>query len=138
MKYILDLECDSFLDKVTKIHCIVMKDIETNQVFTDLDECLELYQQAELIIGHNVMAFDCKVIEKITGLKTEAELFDTLIASRLVWSHIKEYDYKNVHSGYPSKLVGRQSLEAWGYRLKLNKGTPPTEWDIFTPEMLEY
>ena len=138
MKYILDLECDNFLDKVTKIHCIVMKDIETNQVFTDLDECLELYQKAELIIGHNVMAFDCKVIEKITDIKTNAELFDTLIAARLVWSHIKEYDYKNIHCGFPSKLVGRQSLESWGYRLKLNKGTPPDQWDVFTEEMLEY
>ena len=30
MHYILDLECDNLLDKVTKIHCIVMKDINTN------------------------------------------------------------------------------------------------------------
>ncbi len=138
MKYILDLECDNFLDKVTKIHCIVMKDIETNEIYTDLDQCLDLYQKAELIIGHNVMAFDCKVIEKITNIKTQAELFDTLIAARLIWSHIKEYDYKNIHTGYPQKLVGRQSLEAWGYRLKLNKGKPPNEWDVFTEEMLEY
>jgi DNA polymerase I-like protein with 3'-5' exonuclease and polymerase domains len=138
MKYILDLECDNFLDKVTKIHCIVMKDIETNKIYTDLAECLDLYQKAELIIGHNVMAFDCKVIEKITNIKTQAELFDTLIAARLIWSHIKEYDYKNIHSGYPQKLVGRQSLEAWGYRLKLNKGKPPEQWDEFTEEMLEY
>ena len=35
MKYILDLECDNFLDKVTKIHCIVMKDIETNKIYTE-------------------------------------------------------------------------------------------------------
>lgn len=138
MKYILDLECDNFLDKVTKIHCIVMKDIETNKIYTDLNECLDLYQKAELIIGHNVMAFDCKVIEKITNIKTQAELFDTLIAARLIWSHIKEYDYKNVHTGYPQNLVGRQSLEAWGYRLKLNKGKPPEQWDEFTEEMLEY
>jgi len=138
MKYILDLECDNFLDKVSKIHCIVMKNIDTNEIYTDLDQCLDLYQKAELIIGHNVIAFDCKVIEKILDIKTKAKLFDTLVASRLVWSHIKEYDYKNIHSGYPSNLVGRQSLEAWGYRLKLNKGTPPDQWDVFTKEMLEY
>lgn len=138
MKYILDLECNNLLDEVTKIHCIVMKDIETNKIYTDLDECLNLYKNAELIIGHNVMAFDCKVIEKITNIKTQAELFDTLIAARLIWSHIKEYDYKNIHTGYPQKLVGRQSLEAWGHRLKLNKGTPPDKWDVFTEEMLEY
>ena len=29
MHYILDLECDNLLDKVTKIHCIVIKDINT-------------------------------------------------------------------------------------------------------------
>ena len=65
MKYILDLECDNFLYDVKKVHCIVMKDIETNKVYTDLDNCLKLYQKAELIIGHNVIAFDCRVIEKI-------------------------------------------------------------------------
>ena len=41
MIYILDLECDNLLDKVTKIHCIVMKDINTDEVFTDINTCIE-------------------------------------------------------------------------------------------------
>jgi len=138
MKYVLDLECDNFLYDVKRVHCIVMKDIETQKIYTDLDDCLKRYQKAELIIGHNVIAFDCKVIEKIYNIKTNAKLFDTLIAARLVWSHIREYDFKNIHTGYPKNLIGRQSLESWGHRLKLHKGTPPDKWDVFTPEMLKY
>lgn len=138
MKYILDLECNNFLDKVTKVHCIVMKEINTNQIFTNIDECLERYKTAETIIGHNIIAFDCKIIEKIYGVKTQAQLFDTLTASRLIWAHIKEYDFKNMHLGYPKHLIGRQSLEAWGHRLQLHKGEQPTDWNVYTPEMLEY
>ena len=46
MHYILDLECDNLLDKVTKIHCIVMKDINTNEIFNDIDTCLKKIKNA--------------------------------------------------------------------------------------------
>ena len=39
------------------------------------------------------------------------------------------------------KLYGRHSLEAWGYRLKCNKGDFGKHegcWDVYTPEMLSY
>ena len=48
MHYILDLECDNLLNKVTKIHCIVMKDINTNEVFTDLNVCIEKIKTAKM------------------------------------------------------------------------------------------
>tara|TARA_X000001036_G_scaffold401329_1_gene406361 strand:+ start:575 stop:2311 length:1737 start_codon:yes stop_codon:yes gene_type:complete len=138
MKYVLDLECNNFLDEVTEIHCIVMKDIETNQVFTDMQDCIEKYKSADTIIGHNIIAFDIKVIEKILNIKTNAKVFDTLVASRLVWSHIKEYDFKNAHAGFPKNMIGRHSLEAWGHRLGLHKGQQPLDWKVFTDEMLTY
>ena len=138
MNYILDLECDNLLDKVTKIHCIVMKDINTNEVFTDTNVCVEKIKEAKMLIGHNIIAFDIPVIKKILNIKTKAELFDTLVATRLIFAHIKEVDFKLMHNGFPKNLIGSQSLKAWGYRLKMHKGEKPQSWDTFTPEMLKY
>ena len=138
MNYILDLECDNLLDKVTKIHCIVMKDINTNEVFTDTNVCIEKIKEAKMLIGHNIIAFDMPVIKKILNIKTKAELFDTLVATRLIFAHIKEVDFKLMHNGFPKNLIGSQSLKAWGYRLKMHKGEKPQSWDTFTPEMLKY
>ena len=138
MHYILDLECDNLLNKVTKIHCIVMKDINTNEVFTDLNVCIEKIKTAKMLIGHNIIAFDIPVIEKILKIKTDAELFDTLVACRLIYAHIKEIDFKLMHNGFPKNLIGSQSLKAWGHRLKEHKGEKPQSWETFTPEMLIY
>ena len=138
MNYILDLECDNLLEKVTKIHCIVIKDINTNEVFTDLNTCIEKIKNAKMLIGHNIIAFDIPVIEKILKFRPKAELFDTLVATRLIYAHVKEIDFKLMHTGFPKNLIGSQSLKAWGYRLKMHKGEKPQSWDTFTPEMLEY
>ena len=72
MHYILDLECDNLLDKVTKIHCIVLKDINTNEFITDLDKAIEKIKDAKLIIGHNIVAFDMPVIKKVLNVETNA------------------------------------------------------------------
>ncbi|AXH71585.1 DNA polymerase [Pelagibacter phage HTVC200P] len=138
MIYILDLECDNLLDKVTKIHCIVMKDINTDEVFTDINTCIEKIKTAKMLIGHNIIAFDMPVIKKILNIQTKAELFDTLVATRLIYAHVKEVDFKLMHNGFPKNLIGSQSLKAWGYRLKMHKGEKPQSWDTFTPEMLKY
>ena len=42
---------------------------------------------------------------KSKGLKMKAKIFDTLVATRLIWSDIKEHDFKNVNKGYPTKLI---------------------------------
>ena len=32
MKYVFDIETDGFLNQATKVHCIVLKDIDTNEI----------------------------------------------------------------------------------------------------------
>ena len=39
---------------------------------------------------------------------------------------------------FPTKLIGRHSLEAWGHRIGKYKAHIETDWKTFTPEMLEY
>ena len=70
MKLVLDLETNGFLDKDDLvIHCIVCKEIETGEVYkytpNNLMDSLELLKKAEVIIGHNVLAFDIPVLKKV-------------------------------------------------------------------------
>jgi len=124
MKLIVDLEANGFLENLNCIHCIVVKDIETNKVYRynpdNLEEGLKLLKQAELLIGHNIQGYDIPALNKVFGFKCDSKLFDTLLCSRLIWTNRQEADYK--YKDLPPKLYGRHSLAAWGYRLGLRKG----------------
>tara|TARA_R110002110_G_scaffold171456_5_gene373916 strand:- start:544 stop:2148 length:1605 start_codon:yes stop_codon:yes gene_type:complete len=96
-------------------------------------------QGATLLIGHNIIAFDLPVVQKIyPDSKIKINAFDTLVATRLIWADIKERDFKMINKGFPTKLIGRHSLKAWGVRLGNNKQEIETDWSEFTDEMLEY
>ena len=139
-KYCFDIETDNLLEVCTKIHCIVLKDIDTEQVLTlSTDEAIDKLTNAELIIGHNIIKFDIPVLEKLYNFKTKAKVFDTLVATRLIWSDLMESDMKRVHTkDFPRKLVNKHSLKAWGVRLGNYKQEFETDWQEFTNEMLEY
>ena len=138
MRYCFDIETDGFLHEATQIHCIVLKDIDTGEVFVlRKDESLSKLEQAELIIGHNVIKFDLPVIKKFyPSFKTKAKIFDTLVATRLLYPDIKDNDFKRLN--FPKNCIGKHSLKAWGYRIGNYKDQIETDWKQFTPEMLEY
>lgn len=146
MALIFDLETDGLLDEVSKIHCLVMKDTETGKVShyvagTYINHGLERLMQADLIAGHNVIKYDLPVIQKLYPWFTidPTKVFDTLVATRLIWANIKDTD--NVllkQEKLPGKLFGSHSLAAWGYRLGNYKGDYSGGWETFSQEMLDY
>jgi len=94
MKIIFDTETNGFLSDVSKIHCIVIKDIDTQKVlsfkFDEIDKALEILNKADLLVGHNILKFDIPVIQKIyPNFKYTGEVLDTLIISRLIWTNLK-------------------------------------------------
>ena len=126
MKLIFDIETNGFLEECSVVHSIVIKDIETNQVFSyygdKIGRGLMLLNGANLLVGHNILA----------------EILDTLLVSRLIWTNQKELDFQKKE--LPLNLAGRHSLESWGYRLGLRKGefaktNDFTEW---SEEMQKY
>jgi DNA polymerase-1 len=139
MKLILDIETNGFLHVLDKIHCMVFRDIETQKVYSynpdQINEGLNLLKKATLIIGHSVMGFDLPAIEKVTGYKYEGEILDTLLCSRLIWSNQTEIDYEKKE--VPPKLIGKHSIESWGYRLGLRKGdfAQTATFDVWTQDM---
>lgn len=153
MALIFDLETDGLLDEVSKIHCLVHKNSILGEVrrFTDLmvyresegsiEDGLQELQQADLIVGHNIIKYDIPVIQKLYPWFTvdQSKVFDTLVATRLLYANVKDTDNKLLKEGtLPGKLFGSHSLAAWGHRMGNHKGDYKGGWEVFSQEMLDY
>ena len=142
MKLIIDLETNGLLENLDKIHCIVVKDIETNEVYKynpdNLNDGLELLKKATVLVGHNIQGFDIPALDKVFNYKFEGQIYDTLLVSRLIYTNLLDNDYK--FKELPPKLYGRHSLEAWGYRLGLRKGDYQEHSDFteYNQDMMDY
>ena len=139
-RIIFDIEADNFLDDVTVVHCIVLKNIDTKKVESyygdSLDLGVKILQQADMIVGHNIIKYDVPVLEKLYNFNYTGEVFDTIVATRLLYPDIKDTDFQR--KNFPTKLIGRHSLEAWGHRLGNYKSAFDEDFSQFTMSMLEY
>ena len=138
MRYVFDIETDGFIDVVTKMHCIVLKNIDTNEILKlpNYQALLKL-EEADLIIGHNIIKYDLPVIHKLfPSFSFKAKVFDTLVATRLLFPDVTEKDFQR--KDFPKDCIGRHSLKAWGNRIGTYKSQFESDFKIFTDEMLEY
>ena len=55
---------------------------------------MQLLGEAELIIGHNIIKYDIPVLQKLYGFYTEAKIFDTIVAARLMYPDIMDRDFR--------------------------------------------
>lgn len=151
-RYVFDCETNGFLNVLTTLHSLVLIDADTEEVFSchnhyaamyPIQHGLDLLSTASEIIGHNIIEFDIPAIQKVyPQWRTKAQVTDTLVCVRLIFSDVKDMDFKfrAKNPTFPAQLIGRHSLKAWGYRLKEFKGDfgETTDWDTWTPEMQDY
>lgn len=154
-RYVFDLESNGFLHKMDRIHCIVIEDFDSGEIFSyiptgfplagatgGIDEGVKKLESADMLIGHNIIGFDIQAIKKLyPKFSPKGELFDTLCMTRVIWSDIKNQDFALLKKGkITAKNIGKHSLESWGQRLGEYKGDygKTTDWAEFTPEMLSY
>ncbi|QDP54772.1 MAG: putative DNA polymerase [Prokaryotic dsDNA virus sp.] len=140
----IDIETDG-LDP-TIIHCICTIDGLGNQrryshEAGNLAQGLRALEEAECLIGHNIVAYDLQALLKVyPTFHTEAVLQDTLVCARLTWPHIRDLDFKR--KDFPKELIGSQSLKAWGVRLgfpKYDYGDDlENPWEKWSQEMEDY
>lgn len=141
---VFDLETDGLLDVCTTVHVMVVRCRSTGQrrVFRahQMQEGLSYLDTFDLLAGHNIIKFDIPVLTKLYGYtRPWATLRDTMVLSRLIWADIWEEDQKLVKKGrMPSTMIGRYSLEAWGYRLGNYKGDYKGPWTHWSQEMEDY
>jgi len=130
---IFDIECNGFLDTVTKVHCVAVMDEAGGEVRsfggkTDekIRNLLTHLEDAPVLIGHNIIEFDIPVLKKVyPSFNPKGALWDTLLDSQTIWTDLRERDFNTQRRNrdFPSKMIGMHKLEAWGFRLGMLKGT---------------
>lgn len=160
--YGFDCETDGLLDELTKIHCIHLRKvaldgtptgppIKANNVNGDITiaAAVELLRNAEFVTGHNIVGFDIPAIAKVfPGFRVKRAI-DTLLLSTLIYPDLRDRDFntlKKKPGRLPGQMVGRHSLEAWGYRLgewkgdysEMMKAKGLDPWAAWNQEMDDY
>ena len=150
MPLVFDIETNGYLDATSVVHCLSTKDTESDlpaalyppdAVEDGLRHLMKYAGDGGIIVGHNVIAFDIPAIQKVYPWfdVPKSSVFDTLVASRLLWADINDKDAKLAARGrLPPKLIGRHSLEAWGHRLGDYKGDFAGPWEKYTDTMGAY
>lgn len=146
---VFDIETNGLYHETDKLHCISIKvDDEPTYVYTshdvegsdgDLQEAYEILNDADLLVGHNIINFDIPTLAKLGYDLTHKKVHDTIIMSRLTYPNILLQDANR--KSVPPKLKGSHSLKAWGYRLRKLKGEFGAEgeqWQLLTPAMVSY
>ena len=160
---VFDLETNglSFTSEAPRIHCVALhfaKD-ERTEVFNDerytteeskylpmgsnysITTALSHLEVADVIVGHNIIGFDLPFIRELyPWFNPRGTIIDTLLLSRLYHPNLLDIDKRNAHKNMPTKLYGRHSLEAYGYRLGVYKGdfAKDTDWKEWSQEMQDY
>lgn len=129
---VFDAETDGLLHQVTTCHCICVMDYDTGQrwVFRrnaredTIHRALDLLNDAETIMGHNIVAYDVPMLELLFPDWTpSARIRDTLVLARLLFPDQQEKDYRLFEAGkLDGKLIGRHTLDSWGQRVGMFKG----------------
>ena len=153
-RYVFDLETNGLVHQLDKVHSLVIRDADTNEVYSCADHPgydsihtgLTLLSQADMLIGHNIINFDFRALFKLfpnLTKKKDCIIYDTLVVSRVLWPELEPIDEKNF-SHIDKKYVGRHSLGAWGERLGVKKldfqekQEAETLWDKWSEEMQTY
>ena len=129
MKLCYDIETDG-LD-ATKIWCVVAYNLDTDYVYKYADapgyhgsvsDGVALLNAAELLVGHNIIGFDNRVVENLHGYKlNDKRCHDTFVMSQTL-------RYKRKH---------RHGLAGWGEALG-NSKIDYSDWSKFSDEMMRY
>lgn len=108
-RVVIDIEADSLRPK--QIWCVCYKDLDTGSTGAwhedTKEDCKRELEEAELIIGHNIIQYDLPVLKQLWGVDAKvSQVYDTLVASRLA----------------DPKRENGHSLREWGSVLGFPKG----------------
>jgi DNA polymerase-1 len=127
-RYMFDIECDNLLDKVSRMWVLVATNLDTGATVHFLEGEMgwqELFNKADMVIGHNIIGYDLAVIWKLFQYRVPftCKVVDTLLMSQIL--NYRRYGNEG------------HSLERWGLALDCPKGDFH-DWTHYSPEMLIY
>jgi DNA polymerase-1 len=132
-RYISDLETDGLMDVVSKVHCAVLKNIDTGEVRGfrphEIEEYLDILQGAEEAWFHNGIGYDEKVLAKLFPDRdlSKVKFYDTMVLGYLVYPDIKQTDFERWArwKPYAEFLKAEVKAEAKGEEPPVWKGPVP-------------
>lgn len=162
-EYLLDAETDGFLEDLTKVFSLVIRDLQTGIGYSCCDDptyvspnghtvipiakglaFLKSLPAGSIVVAHNAIKFDLPALKKVFPELAEAlahlVVRDTLLMSRLIFPEMRDNDFRNMkrNPAFPKKLIGRHSLESWGHRLGEFKDSYTGGFEAWSPSMQTY
>lgn len=145
MQTIFDIETNGFYQDCTTIHCIALKRIGIDsdvQLYTqsNINDALDILENSEVLIGHNIIQFDIPVLEKFyPSRKFTHNVLDTFNLSCIVFPQRQKHGLedwgKDLGFEKFNPLTGKEYTdEEW----KERKKTKNEAWDKYTSEMGAY
>lgn len=131
-----DIEANGLLDKATRTHCGVVKEIgQPARKFWPwpggdyVKQMLEYLDSFDVLIAHNGIGYDWPLLKKLYGWEYKGKKVDTLIMSRLL------NPKRIIPFNAIDRSIGPHSLAAWGYRV--GRGKPDhDDWGNYSEEMM--
>jgi DNA polymerase I-like protein with 3'-5' exonuclease and polymerase domains len=129
----LTIERDgSLVREVTQIHCLVLRDVATDEVKVyrrneqedTIAEGVGELSRADVIIGHNVLSYDLPALRRLYGFDAEPTVFDTLVAAKLLWPDKKNHPHGGNGVDDLAKVLGHRKV-----------GADITDWTAWTSAM---
>jgi DNA polymerase I-like protein with 3'-5' exonuclease and polymerase domains len=136
-RFVYDIETNGLIPELDTIHCLVMYDLDSEELlsfrndghpdnYARLLEGVKMLADADLRIGHNIINFDERALQKLFPwfpANENGKVLDTIILTRLIWPHIADSDkLRAKRNKLDGRLIGSHSLEAWGQRVGEWKG----------------
>ena len=127
-RLLFDVETDGLLAQVTRAHLLIARDLDTKERFCYREHdfgWMQLFDEAELVVGHNIIAYDFAVLYKLYGyqLPSSVRIHDTLLMSQIL--------------NYRRFGMEGHSLDTWGKYLGLPK-IVFNEWGAYSLAMEIY
>ncbi len=127
-RWVFDIETDGLLNQCSRMWILAAYNLDTEKMHYWLEGDLgwqKEFNEATLVVGHNILGFDVFVLEKLFGYKFSKTcgMHDTLIMSQVL-------DYKRFGSN-------GHSLETWGEALSYPKHDF-NDWSKLSQEMIDY
>lgn len=148
MRIIFDLETNGLLKELDTLHCCGYIDLDNPEPTVEaavgheeIEALLIKLQDADEILGHNIIGFDIPAIQKLyPWFEPKGKVTDTLVLSRLIKANLIEEDAARQfsHDEFPRRLLGSHSLRAWGLRMKILKDDYSGGWEVCSQEMIDY
>ena len=129
LRLVFDIETDNLLATATKVHCIVIADLDSEQIDEygpeQIASALAHLKRADYLTGHNICGYDLPLLYRLYDWTPASgcTVLDTLVASRLILPHLSDLDtkVKAITGASLGELHGRHKLEAWGARTRYRK-----------------